>query len=347
MRNLRKITSLFIVIIIITGSAFAQFSSNVKKIDAKPNKTTMASGDLSQGVEMSSLSWASSSQNACFPATQNKKFNGKHVLFSTYIPPHSEMFITLIPTSKSANMSIYAYTIGTTSSYIPPNLPRCVSCEAEHKWDRPKKGKTQDHTRTVRLNAINNPYNVVIGIAGADGLKKGSFQIKIKLISKVENNATQQAVKKYTAKSTKGKTLAYRGNLSSGTKIHDLSWASKSSVACFPATQNKKFSGNHILYLTDLPSHSVMTVTLVPDDKNANMSLYAYSAGSYRYVPNLSSCVSCEADHKWDYPKKGKTQDHTRSVRLNAINNPYKVVIGVAGADGLTKGTFKIKIKVE
>ena len=153
----------------------------------------------------------------------------------------------------------------------------------------------------------------------------------------------------YTAKSEKGKTLSYKGDLADGVKIHDLSWASTSSNACFPATQNHKFRGNHIIYITEIPKYSKMEITVVPDDKNANMSIYAYTVGtsSNAMVPNLSSCVSCEAEHKWDYPKKGKTQDHTRTVYLNAVNNPYKVVIGVAGADGLTKGSFILKIKTE
>jgi hypothetical protein len=64
-------------------------------------------------------------------------------------------------------------------------------------------------------------------------------------------------------------------------------------------------------------------------------------------VPELTSCVSCEADHKWDYPKKGKTQDHTRSVYLNAATNPYRVVIGVAGAEGLVKGTFVLDVALK
>ena len=77
-------------------------------------------------------------------------------------------------------MSIYAYMDGTNSKSFPPNLPSCVSCEAEHKWDYPKRGKTQDHLRTVYLNAVNNPYRVVIGIVGAEGLTNGSFILKIK-----------------------------------------------------------------------------------------------------------------------------------------------------------------------
>ncbi|MEA2043422.1 MAG: hypothetical protein U9N85_12850, partial [Bacteroidota bacterium] len=212
-----------------------------------------------------------------------------------------------------------------------------------------KRGKTQDHTRTVRFNAIKNDYNIVIGIAGADGLATGGFTIKADLKTKVQNTSEQRPLNLYRAKAVKGKTLGYKGNLNDGVKIHDLSWASKSSTACFPATQNKKFTGNHMLYVTEIPTHSVMNIKLIPKDKSKNMSLYAYTTGtnSKVYPPALSSCVSCESDHKWDYKKRGKTQDHTRSVRLNAINNPYRVVIGVTGADGLSSGEFNLQITVK
>ena len=342
---MKNLLSVFLLLTI-SFSVMAQFPKNVTVLDVTPNQEFSVKGNLSSGEIMSDLSWASSSQNACFPATQNSKFTGNHVLYSMQIPEHAEVFITVIPDDERANFSIYAYSIGTTNYSTVPDLSTCVSCEAEHKWDYPKKGKTQDHTRTVRLNAITKPYNIVIGVVGAEGLVTGGYTLKIDLKAAVQNTNEQLPVKRYTAACVKGETKAYRGDLSEGTIIYDLSWASKSSVACFPATQNMKFNGNHILFLTEMPRRSKMTITLIPDDENANMSLYAYSAGSYKIVPDLTSCVSCEADHKWDYPKRGKTQDHTRSVMLNGIN-PYKVVIGVAGANGLKEGTFIIQIKVE
>ncbi len=346
---MKKINLLTVLFLIIASSAFAQFPEGVNEIDAKPNNITSVSGNLSTGFIMEDLSWASTSSNACFPGTQNKKFRGKHVLHGFTIPPYSEVFITVIPKDKNANFSLYGYQVGTTNYSVVPNLSSCVSCEADHKWDYPKKGKTQDHTRTIRFNSIKNSYNIFIGVAGAEGLVKGEYTLEINLKSKVTNTDKQKPLKMYTAKSEKGKTLSYKGDLANGVKIHDLSWASNSSVACFPATQNHKFTGNHIIYITEIPKYSKMEITVVPDDKNANMSIYAYTVGtsSNAMVPNLSSCVSCEAEHKWDYPKKGRTQDHTRTVYLNAVNNPYKVVIGVAGDDGLTKGSFILKIKTE
>jgi len=147
----------------------------------------------------------------------------------------------------------------------------------------------------------------------------------------------------------KGKTVTVAGALEKGIAMPDLSWASSSANACFPGTQNLKFRGNHVLFATVLPVRSILTIKVIPDDPAVNLSLYAYSTGTdnYSVVPALASCVSCEADHKWDRPKRGKTQDHTRSVELDALDSPYNVVVGVAGADGLAAGSFKLEFKLE
>lgn len=147
----------------------------------------------------------------------------------------------------------------------------------------------------------------------------------------------------------KGKTVTVAGRLESGQVLSDLSWASRSSVACFPATQNLRFNGKHVLYATQLPPRSILTVRVIPDDPSVDLSIYAYSIGvnNYALVPNLGSCVSCEAEHKWDRPKRGKTQDHTRSVKLNAVTNPYNVVVGVAGANGRAAGSYQLEFTLE
>ena len=340
---------LFYLISLGNSLAFAQLPDNVIAIAAEPNEITSFVGDLSNGHIMEDLGWASSSSNACFPGTQNKKFRGNHVLHQFTIPAYSEVTITVVPTDKNANFGLYGYQVGTNDFSTPPNLSSCVSCEAEHKWDYPKRGKTQDHTRSIFFNSIKNSYNIFIGVAGEEGLTKGAYKLKIDLKSKVLNTAEQEKLKIYSASAEKGKTLAYIGSLEDGCKIHDLSWAANSSVACFPGTQNKKFTGNHIFYEMEIPRYSKMWVTVIPNDEKANMSIYGWQDGtsSTAYPPNLSSCVSCEAEHQWDYPKRGKTQDHTRTIYFNAINNPYRIVIAVAGADGLTKGDFKIQVKVE
>ncbi len=147
-----------------------------------PNGTITYAGNLSDGTRMSDLSWAWSSQNTCFPETQKSKFTGNHIFFTGIVPKYSELVITVVPDDPSQNFSVYAYEIGENSNDLVPNLPRCVRCEAEHKWDRPKKGKTQDHTRIVNdILALGTPYRVVIGVTGADGLAEGAFTLKIEM----------------------------------------------------------------------------------------------------------------------------------------------------------------------
>lgn len=147
-----------------------------------------------------------------------------------------------------------------------------------------------------------------------------------------------------------GETTSVDGNLSTGTVMPDLSWAWNSAVACFPGTQAHKYTGNHVLFALDLPSYTELEITLIPSDKNANFSLYAYEVGTIsenNTVPNLSQCIRCESDEKWDYKVKGKTQDHTRHVKyILAKANPYQVIIGVSGADGLKEGAFTLQVKV-
>lgn len=61
-----------------------------------------------------------------------------------------------------------------------PNLSRCVRCEADFKWDRPRRGRTQDHTRVVNdILALRNPYEVVVGVVGANGLVSGGYTLQI------------------------------------------------------------------------------------------------------------------------------------------------------------------------
>lgn len=148
-----------------------------------------------------------------------------------------------------------------------------------------------------------------------------------------------------------GRTISIKGNLSDGSQMETLAWAWRSSVACFPETQKRKFTGNHVLYAAEIPTYSEMRITVIPDDKNANFSLYAYEVGQItpeNLVPNLSSCIRCEVDHKWDFKRRGKTQDHSRTVTdILAINNPYQVVIGVVGAEGLQKGGYTLQVSLQ
>ena len=139
--------------------------------------------------------------------------------------------------------------------------------------------------------------------------------------------------------------ITVNGSLEKESKIRDLSWAWNSSVASFPETQKQSFTGKHILFETSIPRYSSMTVTLIPKKANDKLSLYGYQIGtnSNYVVQNLPSCVSCEADNN----QMGKAKNNRRNISFTAINNPYKIMLGVAGVKGLTEGEFVIQIEVK
>ena len=151
-------------------------------IKAEKGKTVTAGGKLEAGAPLASLEWAWKSSMACFPGTQQSLYNGKHVFFTAELPARSEMYITLVPKDPAVNLSVYAYEIAAGKQPLPPEVQSAVSCEAEQKWDRPKRGKTQDHTRVLpRLTAIGNPYTVIIGVTSPKAVTAGDFELKVEI----------------------------------------------------------------------------------------------------------------------------------------------------------------------
>ncbi len=146
-------------------------------------------------------------------------------------------------------------------------------------------------------------------------------------------------------------TVEFAGDIENGQVMTDLSWAWNSSVACFPETVSSKFRGKHVLYMIDVPRYSEMEIKLIPEDKSADYSLYAYQAGyitEENTVPNLQRCIRCEADYSSDRRYAGRTQDHTRTVRdILAINNPYQALIAVVGPPGVEAGAYKLQIHMK
>ena len=153
----------------------------IVELDGKDS--VIVAGDLAKGEIMDDLTWAWSSSNACFPETQALKFRGNHVFFATTMQPRSIMKITVTPTDPTADLSIYAYRLGSTEHYLVPDLPSCITCEADHKWDRPWKNRVQTHERKLEFQnpSRENVYNILIGVSAPKGITTGAFNLKIKI----------------------------------------------------------------------------------------------------------------------------------------------------------------------
>lgn len=159
----------------------AQWPSSVTLINPGTVDSVITEGDLAKGASMSDLSWAWNSANACFPATQAAKFKGHHVFFAITMPALCQMKISVIPTDPKADLSVYAYRIGASDYSLVPELTRCITCEADHKWDRKWKGKEQTSERKVSFqNPGKEVYNILIGVSGPASATSGTFAVKVK-----------------------------------------------------------------------------------------------------------------------------------------------------------------------
>lgn len=321
----------------------ASAEPTVTTIVAKDGATVTAKGKLAKG-EAISLAWAANSSVACFPATRFDHFNGNHVFFRTSLPPASDMKIRAVPKKPDMDISLYAYSVGTTDMSLPPNLNRVTSCEAAYGSNQMSAPYNPGAAEEVSLNAIANPYNVVIAVAGAQGLKAGDFTVEVTLAT-APPAPTGKVTSADTIVAESGKTVSVTGKLAKGVEI-PLQWAANSSVACFPATRFDHFNGNHVVYTFDLPRYHTAKIELVPGDPKLDVSLYAYSVGPTfpALPPDVPSVTSCEASYGTNQFNAPYNPGGTETVELVAINNPYKAYVGVAGALGTKKGSFEVKV---
>jgi hypothetical protein len=324
------------------GGAAAGTTPSVTTVASKPGSTVKVHGSLATGSKID-LAFASTSANACFPSIRNNHFNGNQVLFRTTLPSSSIMKIRAIPSRPDLDVNLYAYSTGVGSKELPPNVSRVVSCEASHggrvRMDQPfNPGETEQ----VQLNAIKNPYDVVIAVAGGQGITAGDFDLEIELSGGGPPAPTGKITSATSIAALPGKTVSVQGKIDGGVQI-PLGFAAQSSVACFVATTNAHYTGKHVVYSFDLPPRTTAKIELVPADAKTDVSLYAYSVGpSFPALPpEVSSVVSCEASPA---ANRAPNPGGTEKVELVAITNPYKVFVGVAGAENAQAGSFTLKI---
>lgn len=156
----------------------------VTYIKAKKGETVTVKGNLSQGNILEDLEWAENSSTACWVGIRNVEFEGNHVFYWFDLPKKSIVNITVVPTGKpQGRINIYGF-VSFDFGFIPPNLPRCISCEAGfQQWvsnNLPDFTKTSG-PQTISLNAVNNRMRVFVGVAGAKGFVSGDYELKIEM----------------------------------------------------------------------------------------------------------------------------------------------------------------------
>ena len=134
------------------------------------------SGDLSEGAILSDLDWAQNSAVACWPGTEHVNFRGAHVFFSTSQEPHSLLTATVTPSSEDLDVNVYILQQGSGSLQIPPDVDSVVTCEVGFPQSTDSNPGESD---SAQVTAINNGYDLVIGVAGPEGVTSGAFTLEL------------------------------------------------------------------------------------------------------------------------------------------------------------------------
>jgi hypothetical protein len=129
-------------------------------------------------------------------------------------------------------------------------------------------------------------------------------------------------------------------NLGSGSKI-DLAWAQQSAVACFPANQDELFSGPHRFFVMQQEADQALTVRVEPAP-GVDISLYTLQQSTESFVlpPETVSAVSCDAS------LNGAEGDE-EELWLWGPNNPYNVIVGVAGVREQDEGRYLLSVTAD
>lgn len=155
----------------------------VQFIPAKKGQVLSVNGNLSQGSIMEDLEWAENSSNACWVGIRNVEFEGNHVFYWFDLPKKSTVKITVIPKGKKPRVNVYGF-VSFDFKFIPPDLPRCISCEAGfQQW---VSNNLPDFTKSageqsIEFNAISSRMKVFVGVVGAKGFTAGDYELKIEI----------------------------------------------------------------------------------------------------------------------------------------------------------------------
>jgi len=134
------------------------------------------SGDLSDGEILSDLDWAQNSAVACWPGTEHINFMGSHIFFSASQDPHSLLTATVTPSASDLDVNVYILQQPEGTVQIPPNVTSVVTCEVGFPQSTDSNPGVEDF---ASVTAINNGYDVLIGVAGPEGVTSGAFSLDI------------------------------------------------------------------------------------------------------------------------------------------------------------------------
>lgn len=144
-----------------------------------------------------------------------------------------------------------------------------------------------------------------------------------------------------------GKTTV-NGNLSSGSVLQDLSWATTSQMACWPSIRDIEFEGKHVGYWFDLPERSVVKITVTPRHSNRRINIYGYAGFDLKTIPPAHVYTNiCEAAHPtWVGQPNLNEASKPQTIEFNTTTRRTSIYFAVAGARNVLEGDYTVSINI-
>jgi hypothetical protein len=116
------------------------------------------------------------------------------------------------------------------------------------------------------------------------------------------------------------------------------------TARCVPGTEFANFDGAHVFYTYDQPAGRQVYVRVRPED-DVDVSLYVSQLPAGSGGSGIDD-IADPCEESLDYPNDNNP-GVAESVKLTSVGNAYRLVIGVAGANGATTGGFLVEIHEE
>jgi hypothetical protein len=131
----------------------------------------------------------------------------------------------------------------------------------------------------------------------------------------------------------------WEGDLSEGQVPSSLDFLE--DYYCATGTEFVNFDGAHVYYTYEQPAGVQVYVTATPE-RGVDVSLIVSQAPAGTSGTGAAAIVDpCEISA--DLPNDNNPGE-SESVKVTSIDKGYHLIIGVAGAGGITEGAFKVEV---
>jgi hypothetical protein len=167
--TMKVVLAICMLVLVWSGSAYAQFPDHVKVLDVNVNGSTSVKGDLSEG-RFVDLRFGMRGSVGCFTEADKINYNGHHRFYAFEVPANTKVLVEM---NTPSDMSLYGYMITTDRYDIPPYLENVskAGCSAS--------AQPMGNKERIMMKAGATKMYVVVAVVGTQSNNSGAYDLKI------------------------------------------------------------------------------------------------------------------------------------------------------------------------